>query len=975
MRRVVLALSFLMLVVIAVGLVIATNSRNPVPTNLNLAQGSRDFTNDGQATPNRDAAGAEIGTRLGGDADAAENLPPALRRHIEKLMETVPGEGPAGSAAEFRFMMRAYPAKDISLAKLEGARAAHAQHLAKFAANASRLAAASPLAAAAAASWVSLGPTQALYPLSPYRGFYSYVPNAYEAAGRTTALAISPVCVPGNCRLWVTPAGGGVWRTNDALKAQPTWTYLSGSFGINAVSSIVLDPNNSNTVWVGTGEANVSSDSEAGVGLYKSTDGGDTWTGPIGKPQFNARAIGSIAIDPTNSNTLYVATTRAVRGISSVAGGTSTLAPSAPFWGLYKSTDGGTSWTYLFNGAQSLTGCRNQNVSRNLTPCSVRGVRRVVLDPSNPSIVYASAFAKGVWRSNDGGNTWTQIFQPIADGPSTGFTERAEIAVARLPGGNTRMYLTIGQVGAPAAQTYRSNTVSSGMPIFHLLSSSDPAKPGYATYASCTGQCWYDNFVYTPAGHPDVVYVGGSYQYGETAGISNARAVVLSTDGGNTFTDMTMDATDTLHPNGLHPDEHTLVTNPNNPMQFFEGNDGGIMRSSGALTDISATCATRGLTGAVLSRCQQLLSAVPTKLDGINRGLSTLQFYSLSVSPFDSTLLQGGTQDNGTWQSTSTPNFFRQTIFGDGGQSGFDVANPAFRFHTYYLAQVDVNFSNGTTGDWNWIADPIVGTGGEFYIPIISDPTVSGTMFAGTGTAYRTKTHGMGTLNLTQFRFQCNEFTGHFQVQCGDWVPIGATPLNDASLGTRAGGLVAALRRAPSNNSTLWAASSTGRVFISTNADAEPEGSVVFTRLDMSSAAAPNRFVSGISVDPGNANHAWISYSGYSASTPTTPGHVFEVTYDPTTQTATFVDKSSNLKDVPITDVAYDSVTRDLYASSDFGVYSQKAGATSWGLAAQGMPNVEVSGLTLVPGARVLYAATHGLGAWALKLPAGTPPH
>jgi hypothetical protein len=82
-----------------------------------------------------------------------------------------------------------------------------------------------------------------------------------------------------------------------------------------------------------------------------------------------------------------------------------------------------------------------------------------------------------------------------------------------------------------------------------------------------------------------------------------------------------------------------------------------------------------------------------------------------------------------------------------------------------------VNFKAGATADWNWIADPIVGTPGQFYIPIISDPTVSGTMYAGTNTVYRTKTHGMGTMTLSQFRFQCNEFTGQFQVQCGDWVP------------------------------------------------------------------------------------------------------------------------------------------------------------------------------------------------------------
>ena len=79
-----------------------------------------------------------------------------------------------------------------------------------------------------------------------------------------------------------------------------------------------------------------------------------------------------------------------------------------------------------------------------------------------------------------------------------------------------------------------------------------------------------------------------------------------------------------------------------------------------ALADISANCDSRGLSGAVLTRCQQLLSQVPTELHNLNQGLTTLQFYSLSVSPFDSTLVQGGTQDNGTWQSTATPGLFVQ---------------------------------------------------------------------------------------------------------------------------------------------------------------------------------------------------------------------------------------------------------------------------------------------------------------------------
>ena len=400
-----------------------------------------------------------------------------------------------------------------------------------------------------------------------------------------------------------------------------------------------------------------------------------------------------------------------------------------------------------------------------------------MLDPSNPDIVYASVYAKGVWRSNDGGNNWNQIFLPIADPVATNFLERPEIAVTKLPNGNTRMYLVIGQIGDPPAQTFISNNVATGTPNFFSLTSKNPASPRYATYNSCEGQCWYDSFVYTPPGNPDVVYIGGSYAYGETGGISNGRGVVLSTDGGKTFTDVTMDATDVVHPNGLHPDQHSLVTNPSvircNSSRAATAES---CAPAGLLADISANCSSRGLSGAVLARCQQLLSAVPTQLHSLNKGLSTLQFQSVSISPFDPTLVQGGTQDNGTWQSTNTPGLYRLTIDGDGGQSGFDVVNPNFRFHTYYDATPDVNFSNGATSDWNWIGDPINGTGEEFYVPIISDPAVSGTMYVGTATVYRTKTHGMGSMSLSTFRYHCNEFTGDFTVQCGDWVTIGSHP-------------------------------------------------------------------------------------------------------------------------------------------------------------------------------------------------------
>ena len=133
--------------------------------------------------------------------------------------------------------------------------------------------------------------------------------------------------------------------------------------------------------------------------------------------------------------------------------------------------------------------------------------------------------------------------------------------------------------------------------------------------------------------------------------------------------------------------------------------------------------------------------------------------------------------------------------------------------------------------------------------------------------------------------------------------------------------------------------------------------------------SAPNRFISGIAIDPANPNRAYVSYSGYQFNTTGLPGHVFLVTFDPTGPTATWTDLSYDLGDLPATGVAFDNVTGDLYASSDFGVNLLQAGATSWVLAGDELPNVEVAGLTIVPSTRKLFAATHGRSAWKLDLP------
>jgi hypothetical protein len=864
-------------------------------------------------------------------------------------------------------------------------------------------------------SWFSLGPTSAVYP-----AFLNRHGSQYITSGRITAVEVTPNCTPQQCTVWIAAAGGGVWRTDKALSGNANWVNVSdGSFASGAIGELTYDATH-HTLYAGTGEDAAAGDAEAGVGIYKSTDGGNTWSALAGNANFALRAIRDITIDPNDAtgNTFYVADGRGVHGISSTTAGAVSMIPGGPGVGIWKTTDGGATFTLLAPQTVSFGALPGQTFPSSFG--STRGATRVKVDPTHPGVVYASAYNVGVWRSTDGGANWTNIHpcavDPLlANGTCGAAADRSEIAVVPLPNGDTRMYQTEGDSGPPTdanghvhgdqiySRFFVANGVQSGSPTFTDKTSqgltfhtdaggnivADTSSPNYATYNFCTGQCWYDQGVISPPGHPNMVYVFGSYVYGEDHRISNARGLLLSRDGGNTFTDLTDAATgdDSSH-DGLHPDQHALVTNPNNPLQYWEGDDGGLMRSDGTLADISSRCDGRGLSGSDLTRCRQLLSAAPGSYTSLNKGLQTLQFQSLSVNPANAKDVQGGTQDNGTFETTGSSVVWPQTIFGDGGLSGFDATNPDFRFHTYFSSQVEVNFNGGAPPNWDWIADPFFGATGEsalFYFPIITDTTVHGTMFAGLTHAWRTTDDGGPQAYLDQ---HCNRFTGDFTVPCGDWAKLGdpsrsgrltcnptTTGQENCPYGTsRSGGNVSWLSRTSADNSTLWAATTTGRVFISKNANAADPATVAFTRLDSLASNTPARAVSSISIDPANPNHAFVSYLSYNALS-VNPGHVFSVTYNPGAGTATWTSLdgtgSGSIGDQPVNGVAYDPVKGDLYASTDFGVV-KLAGANAangWTLAAPGLPVVTVAGLTINPGARQLLAATHGRGAYQLTLP------
>jgi hypothetical protein len=461
----------------------------------------------------------------------------------------------------------------------------------------------------------------------------------------------------------------------------------------------------------------------------------------------------------------------------------------------------------------------------------------------------------------------------------------------------------------------------------------------------------------------------------------------MSMNAGATWTDVTGD----VGGESMHPDQHALAFAPGNPDQFFVGSDGGLIRTNGNWADASAQCDDRHIEDvtpvnpASIPECKQWLSKIPEKLEVMNAGLATLQMNSISVSPYDpENQAMTGTQDNGTLAFTGS-NTWILPLTGDGGNSGFDATDPHFRFHTYTGGQMDVNYNDFDPNTWLFIGDRFLVNfpeGQRFYAAVISDPLHTKTIFHGAQSVWRTS-NGGGDRAFLEAHCNVASIIGEdpnnllFTGACGtpaDWPKLGTSTLTNntatSPYGTTKGGsTISSLARAQ-DDGTMWAATGAGRLLISRNINAADPTTVTFTRLD--GPLQPGRAIASVTADPTNPNHAIVTFSGYNANTLATPGHVFDVVFDPGTGQATWTDISHDIGDQPINDAVLDTDTGNIYVSTDFTVLVLEHGTQTWTPVADGLPNVAVSGLTLARAkqgaAQYIYAATHGRGSYRVRL-------
>jgi photosystem II stability/assembly factor-like uncharacterized protein len=329
-------------------------------------------------------------------------------------------------------------------------------------------------------------------------------------SGRIAAIdasAADPVTI------WVGSASGGVWKSENAgTTFKPVFDDHTQSIG-----AVRVDPANPETVWIGTGETWVRNSVSVGDGIYRTTDGGDTWE-HLGLD--NTERIAKIAVDPTDSDTVFVCAT-------------GHLWNANPERGVYKTTDAGKTWEQIFFIDED-TGCAD-----------------LKMDPQEPGILYAAMWqfrrspdfftsggpGSGLFQSTDGGENWTELTNGLPKG------EKGRIAVAIAPSRPAVVYAT---VEAENSALYRSDDLGSSWKKTDD-SMNVQMRPFY-----------FSELVVDPTDHNRL------YKPGFT--------LTVSTDGGDTFSGLFGAG---FNFGAVHPDHHALWVNPADPHQLILGTDGG----------------------------------------------------------------------------------------------------------------------------------------------------------------------------------------------------------------------------------------------------------------------------------------------------------------------------------------------------------------------------------------------------------------
>jgi photosystem II stability/assembly factor-like uncharacterized protein len=701
-------------------------------------------------------------------------------------------------------------------------------------------------------NWVPIGPA----PINNGWG-----PQA--ASGRINALAADPSDAN---TIYIATPGGGVWKTSDG---GTTWTPLTDTQSTLHIGPIAIAPGNDvnhRLLYAGTGGANFGYDDFYGFGVLVSRDSGNTWT-LTGNGVFNRSAIGKIIIDPTDAtgNTVYAA----VSGLPTNGAGHGVTGN----YGIWKTIDGGATWS---NTTASI-----------VPPSGTNPFTDLVMDPGNHNALYAAVGASfgvpanGVYKTTDGGTTWTPT--SFLGGHGTG---RISLGIADV-GISSSLYASVSDPSSDATLEIKKST-DAGTTWNTVMTESS------ANYVNYMGrQGWYDQTLIVDPNDPT----------GNTVYAAGQPSVIKTRDGGTTWTDISV-GTDGKGP---HADHHGIGFDAAG--RLLDGNDGGIWR---------------------------LDNQAPVRWSDLNGNLQITQFSGIAIHPTNPNIAFGGSQDNGTEEYSG--NSWTLIYGGDGGFVRVDPNNP---LHVY-TENFGVSLARSDDGgkSFHYKTDGIQGNN-SLSSPYVLDPLNSNRVVLGTQYVNQSLTNG------------------------DSWAAIGIPGVGGFNPNRFSVTTIATL------GSTVYAATRDGHVWVTTN------NGGTWTKTDpipgfIPIPEYPGAFQSGyqdLEIDPsdGTGQTAYIVTAEFSEDingTSTGQNHVFMTSNGGTTWT----DISGNLPDLPTWSIAIDHANNVLYVGNDSGVYFSTNGGVSWSPCGTGMPNVEVVSLQYSAPLHLLAAGTHGRGMWELSL-------
>jgi len=677
----------------------------------------------------------------------------------------------------------------------------------------------------------------------------------------------------------VASATGGLWKS---VNGGTTWKALFQHQSVSTIGDVAFAPSDPSVIWVGTGEPNNRQSTTWGDGVYRSTDGGTTWT-HVGLEE--TRQIGRVRVDPNDPGVAYVA----AQG--------NLWKPNAER-GVYRTRDGGKSWKKVLY-VDTLTGATD-----------------LVVDPSDPRTLYAATYQRlrrtwgfngggpgsGIWKTTDGGDHWTELSGGLPSGP------KGRIALDISASSPDVLYATVQH--ADSGGVYRTDD---GGATWTRVNSLDP-RPSYYSQIRVDPQ------------DPDRVYVLGVEFYG-------------SSDGGKTFVQM---PTRPTYDVGVHSDYHALWIDPGNPRHFYLAGDAGLVRT----WDRGATY---------------------RRIDNIPIG----QFYAIGADDRTPYRIYGGMQDVHSWMAPSASRNFmgiragqwKEIGFGDGTymQASHPAGEPLAvfvgsndgdiqRFDPVTGDELDVNprAPEGETYRFDWVS------------PILVSPHDPHTVYLGGNRLFVSRDRGESWSATADLTKAIDRDTLTLMAVKG------SADMLSKNDGTGSYSEITTIDESPLTPDVLWVGADDGSVRVSR------DGGRSWTEVGRNVPGIPaTMYVSRVTASRTGAGTAYVAFDGHRRGD--FGPHLFRTTDGGRSWT----DLSGGLPADAgtVNDVVEDPESPDLlFLGTEHGLFISVDRGGSWtrlaggkgGAAVPGLPTTIYEDLLVKEPEGDLVVATHGRGIWIL---------